>query len=112
MQAKARGISVVVRAAISYYDGYGDTCRGVVHMISKEQYREIEERIIALVDEVDPSIDSAALLEELRREGISREVGTTMILEMIGAGYISRRAEDWQLTSKQEASTGVGVHAR
>jgi hypothetical protein len=81
-------------------------------MISKEQYEEIAERIIALVKEADSSIDSAALLEELRREGISREVGSTIMLEMIGAGYISRRAEDWRLTSNHEVFTGVGIPAR
>jgi len=85
---------------------------GELHMISKEQYGEVEERIMALVDEADPSITPADLLKELSREGISRELGSTIMLEMIGAGYISRQPEDWRLSPKREASSGVGIHIR
>ena len=84
---------------------------GEVYVISKEEYGEIRERIMALVAEADPSIDPVDLLKELRQEGISRELGSTVMLEMIGAGYISRQAEDRQLSRNQEISAGVGIPA-
>lgn len=80
-------------------------------MVSREEYESIRSRIMQIIDGANPSIDPADLLRELRRDGISRELGSTVMLEMVGAGYISRRPSDWQLSRGQETQAPAEVVA-
>lgn len=75
-------------------------------MISRQRYEDIQRLIWSIIDEADSSIDPVSLLTHLRKEGISRELGSTIMWEMIGAGYINR-SRDWCLSHEKDVSPEV-----
>lgn len=79
-------------------------------MVSKQEYRYIQERILSLIRGSGSSIDPADLLDSLRREGISRELAGAIMWEMVAAGYISR-SKDWRLSPQRELTQEVELHA-
>lgn len=89
------------------YAAYGQARLGEVSMVSKTEYLSIRNRILEIVGRADSSVDPSDLLRELRNDGTSRELGSTIMLEMVGAGQISRRAEDWHLTCKESNIRGT-----
>lgn len=78
-------------------------------MVSRQEYRSIQRRILSLIRESDSTIDAADLLVRLRQEGISRELAGTIMWEMIAAGYISR-SKDWHLSPEREITQEVELH--
>jgi hypothetical protein len=79
-------------------------------MVNSQQYRAIRDQIYALIRESDSSIDPPELLARLRQEGIPREVASTIMWEMIAAGYISR-SKDWLLSPEREPTQELEMHA-
>lgn len=80
-------------------------------MVSRDEYRRIQERILELMHECGSSIDPPDLLARLRQEeGISQELGSAIMWEMIRAGYISR-SDDWRLSPKKELKQEARVYA-
>ena len=79
-------------------------------MVSKQEYREIQERILALIHESGSSVEPPALLACLRKEGYSRELASTIMWEMIAAGYI-KRSKDWRLSQERDLTQEVEVYA-
>lgn len=75
-------------------------------MIDQQRYESIQSLIISIIDDADVSIDPVELLEDLRGKGISRELGSTIMWEMIGAGHISK-SKDWHLSPKQKVEAYV-----
>lgn len=73
-------------------------------MVSKQQYESIQESIVDIIDGSGRPIDPSGLLLCLREQGISRELGSTIMWEMIGAGYIIR-STDWLLSHRSEVET-------
>ena len=70
-------------------------------MVSKQKYESIQTLIMSIINGAGSSIDPVDLLAHLRREGVSRELGSAIMWEMIGAGYISR-SKDWSLSPRRE----------
>jgi hypothetical protein len=79
-------------------------------MVSKQEYRAIQERILALIRESDSSVEPPDLLSRLRQEGYSRELASTIMWEMIAAGYI-KRSKDWHLSQERDLTQEVEVYA-
>lgn len=79
-------------------------------MVSKQQYRFIQGRILSLVRASGSSMGPGDLLARLRQEGVSRELAATIMWEMIAAGYIGRSA-DWRLTPQRELTEEVELYA-
>jgi hypothetical protein len=80
-------------------------------MLSREEYRSIQERIQALIRKSDSSIDPPELLARLRDQyGIPQGLGSTIMWEMIRAGYIGR-SEGWRLYIKKELRKEAGAFA-
>lgn len=75
-------------------------------MISKQKYEEIQSRILVIIDKTDSPTNSVSLLAKLRQEDIPRELGSTIMWEMIGAGYINR-SRDWRLSREKDVSSEV-----
>lgn len=80
-------------------------------MISQDRYDEISKQIIDIISGADSPIKASDLVKELRQCDIPREIGSTIMLEMVGAGYLSRRPEDRRLslTENNRVETGVPV---
>lgn len=74
-------------------------------MIDEERYEQVQQHIFSIIDEAGSSIDPADLLANLYQHNVSRELGSTIMWEMIGAGRINRRAEDWHLSRSQGVSS-------
>lgn len=68
-----------------------------VFMVSREEYVDIREKILSIVEESDSPINPSDLLTRLHEEGVSRELGSAIIWEMIRAGYINR-SKDWRVS--------------
>ena len=79
-------------------------------MVSKQEYRSIQERILELMHEAGPSVDPVDLVDLMRQEGISRELAATVMWEMVAAGYISR-SRDWRLSPERESTREIELHA-
>ena len=66
-------------------------------MVSREEYRSIQAAILSLLED-DSAIEPPELLARLSSDyGIPEGLGSTVMWEMIRAGYIGR-SEDWRLT--------------
>lgn len=74
-------------------------------MVGREEYDRVQKRILSII-ETHSSIDPVSLLAQLRQEDISRELGSTIMWEMIGAGYINR-SRDWRLSCEKNTSPEV-----
>lgn len=66
-------------------------------MVSRQEYLDIKQRILSIIEESNSPIDPSLLLARLREEeGVSRELGSAIMWEMIRSGDISR-SEDWRV---------------
>lgn len=79
-------------------------------MITEEKYEAVQRLIISIIEEAGCSIDAADLLNRLREENISREVGSTIMWEMVGADYLSR-SENWRLSPNRKLKQEVKISA-
>ena len=67
-------------------------------MVSKQEYNDIQERILSIVEESNSPVAPTELLERVRDDyGVPRELGSAVLWEMIRAGYIDR-SEDWRVS--------------
>jgi hypothetical protein len=71
--------------------------RGEVCMVDRRDYESIQKRILSLLREDDSSIEPPELLAQLNKEGIPQGLASTIMWEMIRAGYI-RLEEGWRLS--------------
>lgn len=76
-------------------------------MVGREKYGDIQERILDIL-EFDSPMDPSKLLARLREEGVSREVGSAIMWEMIRAGRINR-SDDWRVSRKTDAREEVAA---
>jgi hypothetical protein len=79
-------------------------------MVNSQEYKAIQEHIYALIRESDSSIHPPELLARLRQEGITREVASTIMWEMIASGYINR-SKDWLLSPEREPTQELEMRA-
>ena len=79
-------------------------------MVDSQEYKAIQGQIYGLIRESDSSIHPPELLARLRREGIPREVASTIMWEMIASGYISR-SKDWLLAPEREPTHELEMYA-
>jgi hypothetical protein len=86
-------------------DGGREDC-----MVNSQEYRAIQEHIYELIRDSNSSIPPPELLARLRQEGIPRELASTIMWEMIAAGYISR-SKDWLLSPEREPTQELEMHA-
>jgi hypothetical protein len=72
-------------------------------VVSRQDYEHIQNLILSIIDKAGSSADPVSLLAQLRHEGIPRELGSTIMWEMIGAGHINQ-SRDWRLSREERVS--------
>ncbi len=78
-------------------------------MVSRQEYVDIKQRILTIIEESSSPIDPSLLLTRLREEeGVSRELGSAIIWEMIRAGDIDR-SSDWRVSRGTHSEQEVGM---
>jgi len=79
-------------------------------MVSRQEYVDIRGQILSIIEESGSPIDPSRLLARLREEeGVSRELGSAILWEMIRAGYIDR-SEDWLVSRGSHPWREVEAH--
>jgi hypothetical protein len=71
-------------------------------LLSAERYQEIRGQIQEIIRGSGEPLEPSELIVRLRERGVSRELGSTILWEMIGAGYVTR-SETWELNLTQRA---------